>query len=211
MTKKCIFSELCLCLIVLSSGCASIVSGRNQEVTFQSNPDEAIIKVDGRIIGKTPLTVNMKKKSGQNIVFEKDGYKPLTMSLETRMNGWFWGNIVLGGVWGSTTDGVTGAVYEYSPSQYMASLQHSAANSIDAAGQKNQAERVKDFVVIGYNSLRVDIKNGSGPYLSSLLELLQIPENNCAGAIQTIQTLCDKYPNIVEFASQINTAFPETE
>ena len=37
-------------------------------------------------------------------------------------NPWFWGNILFGGVFGSTTDGLSGSVHEYSPSQFFITL-----------------------------------------------------------------------------------------
>src|SRR5260221_7059201 len=92
------------------TGCATIMSGSSQDLSFNSSPDGATVTVGGRIIGKTPITTRLGKESGQTLVFEKDGYKSITMRLETSLDGWFWGNIVLGGVIGSTTDGITGAV-----------------------------------------------------------------------------------------------------
>jgi hypothetical protein len=55
-------------------------------------------------------------------VFSKDGYKPVTMELTTTLDPWFWGNIVLGGFIGSTTDYINGSVNEYSPSQFFVTL-----------------------------------------------------------------------------------------
>jgi len=205
MRSKIAIISLCFFVGLTFSGCASIVKGRTQEVSFQSNPDTATVKIDGKIIGKTPMTVNLHRKSGQTIVFEKEGYDPISMKLETTMNGWFWGNIVLGGLVGSTTDGVTGAVYEYSPSQYMVSLQHNSENNLD--NQKTQSEQVKDFVVIGYNNLIKDINNGSGQYLASLFDLLKVNERGQIAALKKIRKLSRDYKNIVEFANQINSAF----
>ena len=68
---------------VLLGGCASIMHGTAQEVTFQSSPEEVTVTVTGRIIGKTPITTRLDKKSGQSMTFTKDGYKPLTMELTT--------------------------------------------------------------------------------------------------------------------------------
>ena len=77
-----------IAVLFVASGCASIVKGRLQDVSFQSTPEGASVIVDGRTIGKTPLTVNMQKKKGQVVVFEKAGYKPFTFSLETRTSRW---------------------------------------------------------------------------------------------------------------------------
>ena len=96
---------ICICL----GGCASIISGKSQEVSFDSQPDGVTVDVNGKVLGKTPFTVTIARKSDQSITFTKDGYKPTTMRLETSINGWFWGNIVIGGLLGSTTDGLSGA------------------------------------------------------------------------------------------------------
>lgn len=37
----------------LSTGCASIVSGTDQKLTFNSEPEEATVTVSGRVLGKT--------------------------------------------------------------------------------------------------------------------------------------------------------------
>src|SRR3989338_382530 len=98
--------EILLFALVALAGCASIISGRTQEVSFASNPEGVTVTVNGRILGKTPLTINLQRKSEQSLVFSKDGYKTLSMQFETSINGWFWGNILLGGLIGSTTDGI---------------------------------------------------------------------------------------------------------
>jgi len=165
--------------------------------------------INGRTMGKTPLTSNLKKGSGQVIVFEKEGYKTLTMSLETRMSGWFWGNIVFGGLLGSTTDGVSGAVYEYSPSQYMVTLQPLSSNPITSAVQKSQKDRVKEFVISGYSNIRADLSAGSGQYLSSLLELLNINPDKRNEATVRLKTLADTNSNIMDFADQVIASFVE--
>lgn len=206
MKKTCWFL---LGVIMFASGCSTIVKGRYQEVSFQSAPDNVTVIISGRTMGKTPLTATLKKASGQVIIFEKDGYKPLTMSLETRTSGWFWGNIVLGGFIGSTTDGVSGAIYEYSPSQYMVTLQPITTNAVTDAPQKNQKDRVKEFIVVGYSSIRADLNAGAGQYLSSLLELLNVHPDKRNDATVRLKNLADSNPNIMDFADQVIATFIE--
>src|SRR5690349_20635236 len=106
------------------AGCATVFSGKTQEVTFLSQPDGATVTVGGKVLGKTPLTTMLQKEKNQELRFEKDGYTPISMSLTTRINGWFWVNI-LGGISGlfcSTSDNVSGSIIEYSPSQYLLTL-----------------------------------------------------------------------------------------
>ena len=79
---------------------------------------EVEVTVIGRVIGKTPITLQLDKKKDQSVSFTLEGYKTQTRNLETSIDGFFWGNIVLGGFIGSTTDAITGGMHEYSPNQY---------------------------------------------------------------------------------------------
>ncbi len=187
----------------LMSGCASIMSGTSQQLSFQSNPDEATVTVNGRVIGKTPVSTSMKKASGQSLVFEKEGYKPLSMALETRLNSWFWGNIVLGGVVGSTTDGISGAVYEYSPSQYMVTLQPEGTSQMDSKTSLTDRQKAKEFIVVGYKNIVSDLNKGEGQYLSSLLRLLKVAPDQNDQAAKKILALSNVYTDIPEFADRV--------
>ena len=211
-------------LAISVSGCATIVTGSQQPVTFNSNPDGATVSVAGRTIGKTPITTSMKKESGQALVFEKEGYKPLTMQLETQLNPWFWGNIVIGGLIGSTTDGLSGAVYEYSPNQYMVTLQPAGTGSLETPTAPSEgtsslethtalseSQKRKDYIVRNYESLIKELQNGPaaqpGEYLASLLSLLNVKPNLEYDAIKRIRALSVAYPDIVEFADHVVEAF----
>lgn len=158
-------------------GCATIVSGTTQEVSFQSSPDEATVKVDGKPIGKTPLTVQLDKEKGQTLAFEKDGYKTVTMRLSTSLEPWFWGNIVTGGLLGSTTDGVSGAVNKYSPDQYFVTL----TPIEDQDDVLSQIEEVKRYIVVNFEELhQVAVTNSykDNDVFLSLVELLEVDSAN---------------------------------
>ena len=151
-------------------GCATIVSGTTQEVSFQSNPEGAKVSVSGRVLGNTPVTLQLKREKGQSLVFEKEGYKRLTMRLDTRMNGWFWGNIVIGGLFGSSTDGVSGAVYAYSPSQYLVSLEKTGGNGLGGRVFNSRTEKAREFIVVSYDNIISNLAKGGGTPFSFLVE-----------------------------------------
>ncbi len=195
-----------MCAAMLS-GCASLVSGSTQEVSFQSNPEDVVVTVSGRVIGKTPVTVQLDKKTGQSVVFGKDGYKPVTMQLTTTMDSWFWGNILLGGLIGSTTDGLSGAVHEYSPSQYFVTLSPVGVNTMESSTLTTQRDKAKEFIVRHYASLIADISKGGGDDFSGLMPLLNIGEEQQADAVSKLRALSKVYTDAPEFADRVTALY----
>jgi hypothetical protein len=185
------------------TGCASIMSGTSQDLTFNSNPDDATVTVGGRVIGKTPITTRLTRESGQTLTFSRDGYKPITMRLETTLNGWFWGNVLLGGFFGSTTDGMSGALHEYSPSQYMVTLAQEGATALEEKPSLSNRQKTKEFVVVSYRELVKDLQMGKGPYLASLLDLLAVKPEEKPATITKLKALVTAYPDIPEFADRV--------
>ena len=186
---------------VSMQGCASIVKGRNQEVTFKSEPDGATVTTGaGRTLGKTPMTILLEKQNAaQSITFEKEGYKSQTIPMTTTMSGWFWGNIVLGGLVGSTTDGVTGAANEYSPSQFYVTLVPLADNKV----RDQQKSDTKTFIISSYKDIYAELNTKTGQYLSSLMTMLKVAEGRKDEVLNDIKSLADQYKDIPEFAEQV--------
>ena len=109
--------------ISLLSGCASIVSKSDYPVSINSNPDGATFVVtnkEGQKVqtGVTPSSVTLKASSGYfkgetyTIEIKKDGYTTKTYTLTSGVDGWYWGNILFGGLIGMLiVDPLTGAMY----------------------------------------------------------------------------------------------------
>jgi PEGA domain. len=99
-------------MILLLSGCATIMSGSNQTLTFNSNVEGVSVYVDGALIGKTPVSASFKKNKAQSVMFSKEGYQSVTREITKEFDPVAALNIF----WDlSTTDFITGAVYEYAP------------------------------------------------------------------------------------------------
>lgn len=110
--------------ILLTSSCASIVSKSSYPISINSNPSEAKITiVDKKGIevfqGKTPATLKLEAGSGffskarYQVRFEKDGYDVKTVPVEFKLDGWYFGNILFGGLIGLLiVDPATGAMYK---------------------------------------------------------------------------------------------------
>jgi len=119
---KNIFLLTGMSLVLLASGCASIVTGTDQTLTFNSEPSGATVTVAGQVLGQTPLSVPISKGKNKSITFEKEGYKTHSSQLATSTNPWVLGNVVFGGFVGSTTDGLTGAINEFQPDHFFVTL-----------------------------------------------------------------------------------------
>ena len=90
------------------TGCASIMSGSTQTLTFKSVPDTANIVITNKLgekihTGSTPATVTLKRGNGYfkpasyDVTFSKEGYQHKTVHVTAKMNGWYIANIVFGG------------------------------------------------------------------------------------------------------------------
>jgi len=113
-----------LIVVALLSGCASVASKSRYDVTITSSPDQANITITDNqgldiYSGKTPATVDLSSGGGffsgakYTVKFHKDGYQDTTMSLNADIDGWYFGNILIGGVLGLLIiDPVTGAMWK---------------------------------------------------------------------------------------------------
>ena len=110
--------------VVAVSGCSSIVSDNKYSVRVKSEPIGAnfeVINSDNRVIdsGVTPATVRLKSSEGYfngaeyRVVYEKDGYQSNDTVIDSSLDGWYWGNILIGGGLGFfVIDPLTGAMWE---------------------------------------------------------------------------------------------------
>jgi hypothetical protein len=123
------------------------------------------------------------------------------MQLTTTIDGWFWGNIAFGGLFGSTTDHATGAMYRYSPSQYLVTLQRAHSNPVN--NLQSGANKVRQFVLLTYHPLAADITRGHGQYLSSLFSMLHTAFTNKRPVLLELRALLAEYPDIAQFANHV--------
>ncbi len=109
--------------VAVLTGCASIVNHSPNPVSITSFPDRAHFTVtnqQGRAIhgGTTPETLVLRPDAGYfrgehyTLTFQKDGFGTQTTPLRAQLNSWYWGNVVLGGLFGMLiVDPLTGAMW----------------------------------------------------------------------------------------------------
>lgn len=130
---------LMVCITSLQMGCATIVSGKTQDVMIRSNPSGATVKIDEIISGTTPMVANLVRKKRHAISISKKGYQEISRSTTRGFNGWYLGNIILGGIIGLITDPITGAMYDVEPSEINVSLPEEKGAQI--AKPKNEGKQ----------------------------------------------------------------------
>jgi hypothetical protein len=125
MKKNFTFSVLFIAVITGLSGCASIIKGSTQSVEFASRPNGAKLFLDGKEMGVTPQTLDLRRKARRKtdiagkkeytVKIEMEGYAPYETKLTRKLNGWLFGNLVFGGLIGIVIDATSGAMYNLSP------------------------------------------------------------------------------------------------
>ena len=106
------------------SGCASIVSKSSWPFSVDTSPSGARVVITNRagrevFAGKTPTAMKLKSGAGfftkesYTVALYMNGYEPKKINVECKVNGWYFGNILIGGLLGMlVVDPATGAMYK---------------------------------------------------------------------------------------------------
>jgi uncharacterized protein YceK len=111
--------------ISVGSGCATIVNGTTQKISFSSYPSGATVSVNGTSKGITPIIAELERGTAQNLKIELKGFIPYETTLTKTTSGWVWGNILFGGIVGVVIDATNGAMYRLTPEQLNVELKKS--------------------------------------------------------------------------------------
>lgn len=77
------------------------------------------------------------------------------------------------------------------------------ASGVMAATAADQELRIREFVVMGYHGIELELQSKSGPYLRTLLELMGAPAGAEAKLTGELKGLLKARPNIMDFADQV--------
>lgn len=110
--------------LIILAGCATIMGKSAPEtLNVRSTPDQARVIItdeSGAKIfeGKTPTSLPLEKKKGYfsgkkyDVKILKDGYDEQTVTVDTKVGGWYIGNLLFGGIIGLLIiDPATGAMW----------------------------------------------------------------------------------------------------
>ena len=120
--KKKLLIALPLVSAVIFSGCATLVGGGGQQqITINSSKpmnvslgyasDDNKIAVNPQSV-TTPATITIIRENKDLLLLSDDNeFEPI--KIENKLNPWFWGDVALISLVSTTTDAVTGAMWEY--------------------------------------------------------------------------------------------------
>ena len=106
---------------VISTGCASITSGKNQPISVNAVCDgQPVVEASCTLMNdkgswhvKTPGSVMIQKAYGDLAVDCKKGESVASSKFKSKSNGAVWGNILAGGIIGYAVDAGSGAGFDY--------------------------------------------------------------------------------------------------
>lgn len=216
-------------LLLLGAGCATITSGSTQQISFQSVPDDAVVTLirmvpnpeayhggksrtggpvlppiqETRVLGKTPFTLQLDRADGQTVTFSKAGYTPMSVPLSTGTNPAVWGNILIGGLFGTTTDSMSGAIYEYVPNQYLITLHPLQTSAIEHSQGLSPQDAARRFLIHRYPALMSDLSRGMGEDLRAVFTVLRVPPQHEADTQVALVALAQRHPDVGAFATEV--------
>ena len=118
------FRLISICGVLLvaafSAGCATITKSESQPVAFSSEPQGAIVSINGVPSGITPVTIMVTRKYGdQTCAIARDGYQTEQFKLQKHVAGMTFGNIIFNpaiAIIGVGVDVATGKATNYQES-----------------------------------------------------------------------------------------------
>lgn len=156
-TTKLFTISICLLSIFVLEGCASIFSKSTYPFYINTSPTNANVVIrnsDGVEIfsGTSPATVDLKasdgffKRANYTVNVFMDGYDPKTLPINFKVDGWYFGNLLIGGLIGMLIiDPATGAMYKLEDEYIKVNLVEKAT------GEANPLFKVLDLATLPIN------------------------------------------------------------
>jgi hypothetical protein len=126
MKKNTLLTAAALAMVVLSTGCSTLMCGKNQTVPITSRPPGAEVTVfnkydDVVFKGETPCDIVLARGDSETgagyykVTVVKPGFEPVEVDLVGKVNRAYFANIMNGGIGMITLDPYTGAKWTLTP------------------------------------------------------------------------------------------------
>lgn len=147
-------------VLIFTSGCATLLGGGPaQSVSVAAEPPGTsfVVKSSSGLqmaAGTAPQIIRLPRRNEYQVEFTVPGYQPQSVVLTRGVNGWMWGNLVIGWVVGFIVDFATGSAYKLEPAVVQVVLQrqpgegtesnaHAVVRLLDRFGRVISEERVR--------------------------------------------------------------------
>lgn len=132
---------LAIALPMVFSSCATIFGKSSYPVSINSNPSGATVSITDKkskevFKGQTPATVTLKSGAGffskaeYQVKISSTGYAEQVIPVNFKLNGWYFGNLLIGGVLGMLiVDPATGAMWKLDTPPINVTLNKSTASA----------------------------------------------------------------------------------
>lgn len=129
--------------LVALAGCATIVNGSKQTVSFMSEPPGATITVGGEFTSRTPVALPLGRGKDYTLLIQKEGYESQSSALNSSFSHWV--QATLGNAWnwiipGLIVDIVSGGAYEFDQQLMNFVLVKDKASSASPATEKKEPQ-----------------------------------------------------------------------
>ncbi|MDD8021072.1 MAG: PEGA domain-containing protein [Acidobacteriota bacterium] len=71
-------------IVVVLSSCQSVSRGKVQNIPATSQPTGVNVLVDGKLVGQTPINLQLARESVHSVRFEAEGYRPVEIQITQR-------------------------------------------------------------------------------------------------------------------------------
>lgn len=118
--------------ISVSSGCATILTSKTQDIRLRAYPEDAVVQVDGKPAVATNAVLPLTRSEPHSIEVSRDGFSAKRIAVKQGLNPWFFANILFGPFFfvGMIVDGVTGQVNELEPAEITVNLDAERSPSV---------------------------------------------------------------------------------
>ncbi|MDE2404374.1 MAG: PEGA domain-containing protein [Sphingomonadales bacterium] len=97
------------------SGCATIVKGTSQKVSFQSDPSGSNVQLSTGESCRTPCTIRFKRTQELQVVFSHPGFKDAHVAIQSKFGGAIALNLLPISLFGTVVDASNGSSRFLSP------------------------------------------------------------------------------------------------
>ncbi len=115
--------SLMFLLAISASGCATAINGTSQKIKVSSEPQGALVTVDGNKSYTTPVKLRLERRRDHELVFAKEGYENQKVAVVHVLSEAVCGNLFLGGPVGWFFDIFAGTQYKLIPNPIYVKLE----------------------------------------------------------------------------------------